>query len=97
MKQPTTRPRYIGKWKPRDEAYWYSTISLNGVEHKIPDGIGSQNGEDVLRLLPNVEGTPELVGLVKNGDLLAYVREPLRKSLNLVPFPNEKDAFGISC
>ena len=95
MKQPTTRPRYIGKWKPRDEAYWYSTISLNGVEHKIPDGIGSQNGEDVLRLLPNVEGTPELVGLVKNGDLLAYVREPLRKSLNLVPFPNEKDAFEI--
>ncbi len=95
MKQPTTRPRYIGKWKPRDEAYWYSTISLNGVEHKIPDGIGSQNGEDVLRLLPNVEGTPELVGLVKNGDLLAYVREPLRKSLNLVPFPNQKDAFEI--
>ena len=95
MKQPPTRPRYIGQWRPRDEAHWYSTITLNGVEHKIPDGIGAQDGEDVLRLLPNVEGNPDLIGLVKNGDMLAYVRDPLRKSLNLFPLPNEKDAFDI--
>ena len=95
MKQPPTRPRYIGQWRPRDEAHWYSTITLNGVEHKIPDGIGAQDGEDILRLLPNVEGNPDLIGLVKNGDMLAYVRDPLRKSLNLFPLPNEKDAFDM--
>lgn len=42
---------YIGKWRPRDEARWYSTITLNCVEHQIPDGIGAtEDGKNVLFL-----------------------------------------------
>ncbi len=95
MKTSPNRPRYIGQWRPRDEAYWYSTIILNGVEHKVPDGVGTQGGENVLRLLPNVENNTDLIGLVKDGDMLAYVREPLHKSFNSLSLPNEQDAFDI--
>lgn len=87
--------KYLGSYRPKSEDFLHSTVTINGVEHKIPDGIGSQDGKDVLRLLPNVEDNSELVGLVKNGDMLAYVRDPLRKSLNLFPVPNEKDVFDI--
>lgn len=87
---------YVGQWRPRDETHWYSTITLNGVEHQIPDGIGAtEDGKNVLRLLPNVENNPELSGLVKDGDMLAYVRDPIRKSVNMLPLLNKDDAFAI--
>ena len=88
--------KYIGPYRMKSEEFLCSTIMLNGVEHQIPDGIGaSKDGENILRLLPNVESNHELVGLVKDGDMLAYVRDPLCKSLNMFPLPNEKDAFDI--
>ena len=72
---------YIGPYRMKSEAFLYSTITLNGNPYRVADAVGATaDGRNIARLLPNVASNADLVNLVQDGDLIGYVRDPMRIS-----------------
>ena len=74
---------YIGDYRfgsnfRHRESYWTSRICFNGVEKCIADAAGAtENGHNVVRLLPYGPNEHALDGVVQDGDLLSYMQDPL--------------------
>lgn len=76
--------KYIGQYRMKSEEFLYSTITVNGKSCRIADAVGATtDGRNIARLVPNVAGNGELVNLVKDGDLLGYIRAPMAPSITL--------------
>lgn len=85
---------YIGPYRMKSEAFLYSTVTVNGMSYHVPDAVGATtDGRNILRLMPNEANNAELINLVQDGDLIGYVRPPMRISwpCNL----NADTALGI--
>ena len=78
-----TEINYIGDYRfgpnPRHrEPYWASRVVFNGVEKFVVDAAGAtENGCNVVRLLPYGPNEHALDGVVQDGDLLSYMQNPL--------------------
>ena len=60
------------------ESYWGSRIRLNGADKFVMDAAGAtENGRNVVRLLPYGPNEHALDGVVHDGDLLSYMQDPL--------------------
>lgn len=88
------RIKYLGSYRPKSEAFLRSTVTINGDSHHVWDAVGATaDGHNFARLLPNVADNAELVNLVKDGDLIGYVRDPM-----MISWPcnlNADTALGI--
>jgi len=72
---------YIGDFRPRagsrafDQAFWTSDVVFGGTRHQVVDAAGMrEDGQDIVRLIPYGANSQSVDELVKDGDLLAYVR-----------------------
>ncbi len=78
-----TEINYIGDYRfgsntRHREPYWASRICSNGVEKCVADAAGAtENGRNVVRLLPYGPNEHALDGVVQDGDLLSYMQDPL--------------------
>lgn len=81
---------YIGPYRMKNEEFLYSTIALNGDQHRVADAVGAtEDGRNIARLVPNVASNADLDNLVQDGDLLGYIREPM--NIN-IPWPCAMDS-----
>lgn len=62
--------------------FLYSTITVNGKSHRVVDTVGATaDGRNIARLIPNVASNADLVNLVRDGDLLGYIRAPMNLNI----------------
>ena len=77
-----TEINYIGDYRfgsnsRHREPYWTSRICFNGVEKCVADAAGAtENGRNIVRLLPYGPNEHALDGVVQDGDLLSYMQAP---------------------
>ena len=72
---------YIGPHRMKSDAFLYSTAIINGRSYRVPDAVGATtSGRNIARLIPNVANNVELVNLVQDGDLIGYIRDPIKIS-----------------
>lgn len=73
--------KYLGSYQPKSEDFLRSTVTINGDSYHVWDAVGvTEDGRNFARLLPNITGNIELVNLVQDGDLIGYVRPPMKIS-----------------
>ena len=78
-----TEINYIGDYRfgsnaRHREPYWSSRIDFNGVEKHVADAAGAtEDGCNIVRLLPYSPNEHALDGVVQDGDLLSYMQDPL--------------------
>lgn len=86
----STTIKYIGNYRFKGNAtrhkepYWQSTVCFNNMRQTIVDAAGiDENGQNIVKLLPYKEKAecPQVDEVLHNGDLLAYVQEPMMIAL----------------
>lgn len=86
--------KYLGSYRPKSEDFLRSTVTINGNSYHVWDAVGATaDGHNIARLLPNTVGNVDLVNLVKDGDLIGYIRDPM-----MISWPcnmNADTALGI--
>ena len=73
--------KYLGSHRPKTEDFLRSTVTIDGDSYHVWDAVSvTEDGHNFARLLPNVATGAELVNLVQDGDLIGYVRPPMKIS-----------------